>query len=630
MAPFRRLRTKLLQLTLLAVAVLSCGPDHTGLGSGDASDLEFSAQPGTIVAGTPFSASVTAKNAQGQVDPGFLGTVTVAIASGTGKAGASLGGPTSITASNGVATATGLTIDSAGTGYKLTASAPGLGSITSTAFDVQHGTPTQLAFTAQPGNTTAGQPFGATVTVRDAIGNTATSHTGNVSVAIASGSGKSGAALSGTKTVAAVAGVATLSNLTLDSAATGYRLTATGTGLSSANSSFFNISAGAASALFFTTQPTSSGVAQPFGAVVAARDAIGNSATSFSGNVSVAIAAGTGAAGAVLSGTKSVAATSGVATFGGLSVDQAGTGYRLSATGTGLTGSNSSTFDITAAAPSDPNEPADPGSGYLWADNFDRYTDALAMQWDVVECGNAHPDAQATYGQRTMGNASTGCVVPTGLSLTTGRGGSGKALRSTIVSDPNSNQQELTWLSPWRPGAWASYTGALVVNFWFRSSAGGTPAPGGTKWFEVWYAGLSGRVQIAITGDAGSEVWSVSNNGRSSAAVQPVGPYWKNVNDGNWHKFTILLRKNTTDNYPGQGSRDGVVRVWVDGTKVVDLSAAAAGVTPPGGTKVWCTLAEVDQILSFDYERTKFPDVFNGAAVGFTLDHDDLKVWRIP
>jgi len=52
-----------------------------------------------------------------------------------------------------------------------------------------------------------------------------------------------------------------------------------------------------------------------------------------------------------LSGTKTVAAVSGVATFGDLSVDPLGIGYTLLASATGLTGAESSGFTVLALLP---------------------------------------------------------------------------------------------------------------------------------------------------------------------------------------------------------------------------------------------------------------------------------------
>jgi hypothetical protein len=84
---------------------------------------------------------------------------------------------------------------------------------------------------------------------------------------------------------------------------------------------------------------------------VTAFDALGNVATGFVGNVTIAITTGTGTPGAVLLGTLTQPVASGVATFPDLSIEKAGTGYTLSATST-VTGTTSATFDILPAAAS--------------------------------------------------------------------------------------------------------------------------------------------------------------------------------------------------------------------------------------------------------------------------------------
>jgi len=71
-----------------------------------------------------------------------------------------------------------------------------------------------LAFTSQPAGGPINTPFSAVVTVQDTHGATITGYTGNVTISKASGTGT----LSGTLTVAAVAGVATFSNLSIDTA----------------------------------------------------------------------------------------------------------------------------------------------------------------------------------------------------------------------------------------------------------------------------------------------------------------------------------------------------------------------------------------------------------------------------
>src|SRR5262249_7282114 len=150
---------------------------------------------------------------------------------------------------------------------------------------------TKLAITVQPTNTTAGTSItpAVQVTVQDSTGNTVTSATNMITVAI--GTNPSSGTLSGTLTVAAVNGVATFSNLSIDKAGTGYTLTANSSGLTGATSSAFNISAGAASKLGFVVQPTTTTAATSIAPAVqvAVQDAQGNTITSATNTITMAI-----------------------------------------------------------------------------------------------------------------------------------------------------------------------------------------------------------------------------------------------------------------------------------------------------------------------------------------------------
>src|SRR5204863_479361 len=190
---------------------------------------------------------------------------------------------------------------------------------------------TQLAFTIQPSNTGAGSVISPAVqvTAQDASGNTVTSFNGAVTIAI--GVNPVGGTLAGTKSVVASHGVAVFSTLSIERAGAGYTLQAsatTGTGATLTGSS----------ATFAITP----------GVQVIAQDAQGNTATGFSGNVALAIGANPG--GGTLAGTTTVVAVSGVATFSNLSVNEAGTGYTLAASATGVSGATSAAFDVAAGA----------------------------------------------------------------------------------------------------------------------------------------------------------------------------------------------------------------------------------------------------------------------------------------
>src|SRR2546430_9880634 len=83
---------------------------------------------------------------------------------------------------------------------------------------------------------------------------------------------------------------------------------------------------------------------------VKAHDVGNNGTTAFTGNVVMAIPASSNPGAGTLSGTKTVAAVAGIATFSDLSINNPGTGYRLRATSSGLTGISSAQFNITAGA----------------------------------------------------------------------------------------------------------------------------------------------------------------------------------------------------------------------------------------------------------------------------------------
>jgi len=319
-----------------------------------ASTLFFSGQPQNGTAGTALSPAIVvqARDVSGQVASSFNGNVTLAITAGTGAGGAVLSGPKTVAAVAGVATFSTLSIDKSAVGYKLTATAASLPATTSAFFTLIPGAATQLAFTLPPSTVTMGTAITpkVEVTARDAHGNTATGFNGTITVAI--GTNPSGGVLSGTATVAASGGVASFSTLSIDKAGAGYTLTADAAGLAGATSGVFQVTATRATQLVFTTQPSAAtGGATIAPAVkVTARDASGNTVTSFTGAVTLSISAGTGTAGAILSGTATGSAVNGVATFSTLSIDRSGTGYRLSATAAGLSGATSAPFTINAGA----------------------------------------------------------------------------------------------------------------------------------------------------------------------------------------------------------------------------------------------------------------------------------------
>ncbi|MGH6691863.1 MAG: beta strand repeat-containing protein, partial [Gammaproteobacteria bacterium] len=374
---------------------------------GPATLLAFTVQPSNEVAGAAITPAVqvTARDALGNTATGFTGTVTIAI--GTNPPGTGvLDGTTSVAAAAGVASFPGVNIDETGAGYTLTAGATGPTGATSNAFTISAGAATQLAFTVQPGNTAAGAALtpAVQVTARDALGNTATGFTGTVTLAIGTNP-PPGGVLDGTTSVAAVAAVASFPGLDIDEAGAGYTLTATAAGLSGATSSAFTVTPGVATQLAFTVQPsnTAAGATITPAVQVTARDALGNTATAFTGTVTLAIGVnppGTG----VLDGTTAVAAVVGVATFPGINIDEAGVGYTLTAGATGLTGATSAAFTIT------------PGAATQLA---------FTTQPTTVNAGAAISPAVAITARDQFNNTATGFTGPVTIAIGTNGGGTG-------------------------------------------------------------------------------------------------------------------------------------------------------------------------------------------------------------
>src|SRR5204863_4656623 len=108
--------------------------------------------------------------------------VTVAIKAGTGTAGAVLSGTATVSAVNGVATFSGLSIDKSGNSYQLHATDGALTAGDSSAFNVTVGTATKLAVSQQPAGATGGTAFTTqpNVTDQDAGANTVNTDTSSV------------------------------------------------------------------------------------------------------------------------------------------------------------------------------------------------------------------------------------------------------------------------------------------------------------------------------------------------------------------------------------------------------------------------------------------------------------------
>ena len=124
--------------TLMAAAAGLPAVESRGFGivAGPAATLQFTVQPVNVMGGVAITppVEVTAVDSVGNAAAGFVGRVTMALA-GTWASG-TFAGTTVVSAVNGVATFSDLSITQVGSAYLLTASAAGLSGATSAPFGV--------------------------------------------------------------------------------------------------------------------------------------------------------------------------------------------------------------------------------------------------------------------------------------------------------------------------------------------------------------------------------------------------------------------------------------------------------------------------------------------------------------
>jgi hypothetical protein len=207
--------------------------------------------------------------------------------------------------------------------------------------------------------TTAGSGQSATVntaftnalqaTVTDTFGNPVPGVAVTFAAPVSGASGTFAGSVRSVVVTINASGLATAPTFTANAVVGGYTVTATAAGVTTPAS--FNLNnAPAPTHLVFGQQPTSTTAGALLSPAVTVRllDASNNQSIS---NALVTITIASGPAGATLSGSTTVAAFQGLATFTNLALTRAGT-YTLLASSAGLTGVTSTRFTITAAGAS--------------------------------------------------------------------------------------------------------------------------------------------------------------------------------------------------------------------------------------------------------------------------------------
>jgi hypothetical protein len=381
---------------------------------GAANKLAFAQQPTAAIAGSAIAPAVTVlvEDALGNVVNTDASKITMAI--GSGPDGVKLAGTSLIGAAKGIATFSGLSIPTASS-YTLTASDGSLTGATSNSFAVTAGAAAKLAFASAPTGTSAGNHLSEVdVDVEDKNGNIVT--TDNSFVTLSAATGPVGATLGAYATFRAVNGVAAFTNVNFT--VTGnYTIKASDAALTAAVSSPIAITPGVKAELVFSKSPVTTIAGNKFAPVtVTMLDEFGNVSTDFTGNVTLAIATGTGPTGATLGGTLTEAAVSGVATFSDLAENTVGS-YKLSATTNFITPVLSSSFNVTPAAASQlviVQGPQDVTAGHTFGSNptvfvEDKFGNLVNTDTSKVTVSVATPTGGVVVG--TLTQAAVGGIA---------------------------------------------------------------------------------------------------------------------------------------------------------------------------------------------------------------------------
>jgi hypothetical protein len=304
--------------------------------------------PATAGAGEPVTFGVTALDAVGQTSIDYAGSASFS----SSDAQAQL--PANATFTAGVASGLSVEFRTLGSRSITATDVANTAIMGSGSTSVTAGPAAGLLFARQPVNTVAGNAITPSVRVglADRFGNAVTTGTNSITVALGNNPGNG--TLTGTATAAAVNGVATFADLSIDKIGAGYTLAASSEGLTGATSAGFAITPAAPAQLEVTTQPSTTVAGESINPAVAVliKDRFGNP-TAVSNEVYVEL--NPHPSEGSLSGTQVVDAVNGTATFSDLWIDKVGTGYSLlfvSPGGpTGFMTVSSGEFNITPAAP---------------------------------------------------------------------------------------------------------------------------------------------------------------------------------------------------------------------------------------------------------------------------------------
>ena len=323
---------------------------------------------------------------------------------------------------------------------------------------------------------------------------------------------------------------------------------ATSTDTVAANPSSGVVIFGPATKLIFTAQPTGSGdgVAFPTQPVVTVVDSGGRTVADNSSQVTLAITAGSGSAGAALTCTTNpLGAVNGVASFSGCRISPAGTGYTLTGTDGSLTAATSTSFNITTLPPQNTALPVLSGTATesqilsgtngSWANNPTAYT----YQWRRCSpSGAACVDiAGATANSYALTFADVGLTARLDVTATNAGGSSiAESAPSSIVAQAppqNTGVPSLSGIANERQvlsvgtGTWTGSPTSYSYQ-WRRCDTSGSgcsdigQAAGTTYTLAAGDVGATVRVAVTASNGGGS---STANSLPTATVGSPLPPY---------------------------------------------------------------------------------------------------------
>ncbi|MEI6606292.1 MAG: glycine-rich domain-containing protein [Verrucomicrobiota bacterium] len=494
------------------------------------SGMGSSQTAGTAITGI----TITAQDASNATATGFTGTVT-------------FGGTAGITGTSASFTAgvlSGLNVTPTVAGDNLTftvndgMSHTGSATITTTS----PGAANKLAFTTQPGGGAAGSAWATqpVVTVQDANGNTVTGSSASITLVKKSATGTG--TLSGTATVAASNGMATFSGLSLDKTGAGYQLSATGDGLTGADSTTFSITSGAATHLTISGFPSSQAVSQAGSVTVTAKDVYDNTATGYAGTVTLT------SSDAAATLPASHALTSGVYVF---SVTLNTVGTQSITAGDGVLSATQSGISVTVAPVA---------TSFTTNGTWTPPAGVTSIQLLVVAggggggnngaCGGGGAGGLKYYGAEAGAIASSYTVTPGATyTVTVGAGGavhaSGQNSSFGAVTAVGGGYGGQRW---YEAGGVGGSGGGASINAWgtIASGANGTSGQGNAGGGSY----VSTGQQYAVGGGGGG-AGTAGSNARLVGVVGAAGTFGYAGNGGDGLSYSI---SGTAVTYAGGGA----------------------------------------------------------------------------